>query len=182
MQRALLVVLAAAALAACAESPVLEPGAGRPAAARAVGVAPSRAAEPTRPAGGTCTLVSRAVLPPLPGQPANVTRRRLEHVCQLRHLGRTTAISTETGTVTASGVAVTGATIYTAANGDQLFVSYSGTATFPNQSGIVTFSGTETVTGGTGRFAGASGALTRTATLSVLVLSGEYELDGTLSY
>ena len=77
---------------------------------------------------------------------------------------------------------MTGTTIYTAANGDQLFVSYSGTATFPNQSGTATFSGTETVTGGTGRFAGASGALTRTASLSVLVLSGQYETSGTLSY
>lgn len=184
MQRALPVALAAAtiALAACADSPVLEPVAGGPAASQAVSAAPGFAASPTRPAGGTCTLVGLAVLPPLPGQPANVVRRQTAWVCQLRHLGRTTVTATEVGTAGASGSAVTGIAIYTAANGDQLFTTFSGTATFPNQQGIVTFSGAETVTGGTGRFAGASGSLTRTTSVSVLTRTGQYEITGTLSY
>ena len=183
MQRALPVALAAAALAltACAESPVLEPGV-EASAARAVSAAPSRAASPSRPAGGTCTLLSVTVLPPLPGQPANVVRRQNEWVCQLQHLGRTTATSTETGTAMASGSAVTGIAVFTAANGDQLLTAFSGIATFPDANGIVTFNGTDTVTGGTGRFAGASGSFTRTTRVSVILRTGQFELDGTLSY
>ena len=177
MQRALPAVLAAAilALTACAESPVLEPSV-------AVSAARSRAASTSRPAGGTCTMVGRTILPPLPGQPANVTRRQTEWVCQLKHLGRTTLTNIDAGAVGPSGTAVTGTAVFTAANGDQLFTTVSGTATFPDANGIVTFLGTDTVTGGTGRFAGASGSLTRTAKVSVLVLSGTYEFDGTLSY
>ena len=183
MQRALPVAFAAAlALAACAESPVLEPSAEGP-ATPAVSAARGRAASPSRPAGGTCTLTARpVVLAPLPGQPANVTRRQTEYVCQLRHLGRTTVISTEAGTAGPSGSAVAGTTIYTAANGDQLFTTFSGTATFPNPSGIVAFSGAETVTGGTGRFAGASGAFTRATRVNVILGTGQYEITGTLSY
>lgn len=174
MHRSLPVVFAAAALAltACAESPVLEPSV-------AASVARSRAASPGRPAGGTCTMVGRTILPLLPGQPANVTRRQTEWVCQLQHLGRTTLTNIDAG---AAGSIVAGTAVFTAANGDQLFTTSSGTATFPDANGIVTFRGTDTVTGGTGRFAGASGSLTRTASVSVRVLSGTYEFDGTLSY
>ena len=121
-----------------------------------------------RPAGGTCTLLARpVVLPPLPGQPANVVRRETEWVCELLDLGRTTVASTETGTAGPSGSAVTGTAIYTAANGGRLFT---------------TFSGAETVTGGAGRFAGASGAFTRATRVNVILGSGQYEITGTLSY
>jgi hypothetical protein len=180
-RRPLLVSLVTFALAACAESPVLEPSVEGP-ATLAVSAARRGAASPSRPAGGTCTLVGRTVLPPIPGQPANVVRRQTEWVCQLRHLGRTTLTATEAGTATPSGPTLTGTAVFTAANGDQLFTTFSGTATFPGPNGIVTASGTDTVTGGTGRFVGASGSLTRTATLSVFVLSGQYEFEGTLSY
>jgi hypothetical protein len=174
MPRALPVAFAVAALAlaACAESPLLEPNVD-------VSAARLRAAAPSRPAGGTCTMVGRMILPPLPGQPANVTRRQTEWVCQLKHLGRTTLTNIDAG---AAGSTVAGTAVFTAANGDQLFTTVTGTATFPDANGIVTFRGTDTVTGGTGRFAGASGSLTRTARVSVLVLSGTYEFDGTLSY
>ena len=177
MQRALPVALAAAlALSACAESSVLEPSV-------EVSAARSRAASPSRPAGGTCTLAARpVVLAPLPGQPANVVRRQTEWVCQLQHLGRTTAIGMETGTAMASGSSVVGTAVFTAANGDRLFTAFGGIATFPNQNGIVTFNGTDTVTGGTGRFAGASGSFTRATLVNVILGTGQFELDGTLSY
>ena len=170
--RPVILSLGALALAACAESPLLEPNVD-------VSAARSHAASPSRPAGGTCTMVGRTILPPLPGQPANVTRRQTEWVCQLQHLGRTTLTNIDAG---APGSTVAGTAVFTAANGDQLFTAVSGTATFPDANGIVTFNGTDTVTGGTGRFAGASGSLTRTARVSVRVLSGTYEFDGTLSY
>lgn len=173
---------AALAVAACAETSVLDPGVER-AGAEAINVTSSLSASPARPAGGTCTLASRPVLlPPLPGQPANVVRRQTEWVCELLHLGHTTVTAVETGTAMASGSAVTGTAVFTAANGDQLVTTFSGFATFPDQNGIVTFSGTEAVTGGTGRFADASGSFTRTTRVNVFLGTGQFELDGALSY
>lgn len=182
MSRSCISLVAAAALAACAESSVVEPDVRGAAATRELSAAPSRAAAPSRPAGGTCTLVGRALLPPQPGQPANVVRRHVDWVCQLKHLGRTTASVQETATLGPTGAILTNTTVYTAANGDQLFVVYNATATLPDQNGVVSFSGTETVTGGTGRFADASGSLSRIGSVSVVTLSGQYETRGTLSY
>ena len=176
------IAFAALALSACADSPIVEPEAGAP-AARSMSGTSNRAAAPSRPAGGTCTLASRpAVLPPLAGQPANVVWRRTEWVCQLQHLGHTTATATETGTAMAGGSSVTGTAVFTAANGDQLVTTFSGLATFPDQNGIVTFNGTDTATGGTGRFAGASGSLTRATRVNVFLGTGQFVLEGTLSY
>jgi hypothetical protein len=177
-----LIAFAALALTGCAESRIVEPGAGET-AARAMSGTSSRGAAPSRPAGGTCTLASRPeVLPPLAGQPANVVRRRTAWVCQLQHLGHTTAAATETGTALAGGSSVAGTAVFTAANGDQLVTTFSGMATFPDQNGIVTFDGTDTVTGGTGRFAGASGSFTRATRVNVFLGTGQLVLDGTLSY
>ena len=177
-----LIALAALAITACAESPIVEPVASG-SAARATSGTSSRAAAPSRPAGGTCTLAGRPeVLPPLAGQPANVVRRRTEWACQLQHLGRTTASATETGTAMASGSSVTGTAVFTAANGDQLVTTFSGMATFPDQNGILTFDGTDIVTGGTGRFAGASGSFTRETRVNVFLGTGQFVLDGMMSY
>jgi hypothetical protein len=182
MQRILLIGVAATLLTACAESPLLGPDATGGAASRAVSAASARAASPSRPVSGTCTLLSVTPLPPAPGQPATVTRRHVEWLCQLEHLGRSTASVEETGTFTASGPLIAAVITYTAANGDQLVTTFNGTATFPDPNGIVTVTGSETVTGGTGRFAGASGSMLRTASVSVVSLSGRYETHGTLSY
>jgi hypothetical protein len=73
--------------------------------------------------------------------------------------------------VTATG---SGTSVWTAANGDQIFTSQTGSAvvTFP----IVTISETYTVTGGTGRFAGATTTFTIQRTLNLLthVTSGSF--------
>jgi hypothetical protein len=75
---------------------------------------------------------------------------------EFSHLGRFTAhISkfeqTSPGTVTEEWTA-------TAANGDTLRVSGVSTVTgFDSSTGLYTFSGTRTINGGTGRFAGATG-------------------------
>jgi hypothetical protein len=172
----------AVALAACAESPALEPGARGPATSRAVSAVSARAASPSRPIHGTCTLVRVTPLPPAVGQPTTVARRHVEWLCELAHLGRTTASVEETGTFTASGPLIAAVITYTAANGDQLVTTFSGTATFPSPTGVVTVAGRETVTGGTGRFAGASGSMLRTGSVSVVSLSGQYETRGTVSY
>ena len=39
-----------------------------------------------------------------------------------------------------------------------------------------------TVTGGTGRFTGASGSLSRTGSVSTVTVAGEFEMSGTLVY
>jgi hypothetical protein len=171
MPRALTSFVAAIALAACTGSSVVDPEAD---------AAPSFAVSPDRPAGGTCTYHS-TLLPPEPGQPANVVRRHLDLVCQFLHMGRTIGSADETITVTATGPIVTGSVTYTAANGDQLFVSYNQTGT-PPVNGVVTFSGTETVIGGTGRFADASGSLAREGSFAIFTQTGEFETSGTLTY
>ncbi len=91
------------------------------------------------------------------------------------HLGRFTLTSdfTVTTTATASGTAV-----WTAANGDQLFTTVTGVAivTFPTAA----ISETHTITGGTGRFADASGSISieRSLNLPTLVSSGS--ITGTI--
>jgi hypothetical protein len=65
--------------------------------------------------------------------------------------------------------ALTGGTfVKTAANGDQIFGTYVGTATViqpPSPVAIFSVNGTITFTGGTGRFAGATGSTTMAGTL-----------------
>ena len=167
-------LLAALTLAACAEPP----------SAELVGLTEPEVAmlSAARPAGGTCELVSRTILPPEPGQPANVRHLQLVYDCRLLHLGRTTATAEETATFTATGPVISNTTAYTAADGDQLFVAFSGSGTPPDANLVVSVSGTETVTGGTGRFAGATGSLTRTGAVSTASLSGRFEMSGTLGY
>jgi hypothetical protein len=145
------------------------------------GAASSSADAPARPFGGTCTFAS-TVLPPEPGQPPNVVRFRADVVCHLTHLGLTTAVAEETVTFTPTGSAFVTMVTYTAANGDQLFTTQTGTGTPPDQNGVAHFSGTETVTGGTGRFAGASGSFSVTGSISQATRTGQIELSGTLSY
>jgi hypothetical protein len=176
MSRALHTIVAATVLAACADS-ALEPGA----APNAVGTPVALEAASSRPAGGTCTFQS-TVLPPEPGQPANVRRVHLDYICQLKHLGRTTGTGEETVTFTPTGQSLVQSITYTGANGDQLFVNFDGTATPPDQNGVLSFSGIETVTGGTGRFAGASGSLSHTGTASLVTHAGQSEISGTLTY
>jgi hypothetical protein len=81
--------------------------------------------------------------------------------------GATTAIASNT-------------TVYTAANGDQLFVSWTGTATSSGPDN--TFSGPETITGGTGRFAGAAGSNGVSGTASVVTMTGQFTSVRTISY
>src|SRR5215207_3828957 len=179
MSRASVVIVAATAaiVAACADSGIVEPSAAphKTTAARTSSVGPSR------PAGGTCTFAS-TLLPPEQGQPPNVVRFSVAEVCHLQHLGLTTAAALEVATFTAGGAVATFTTTYTAANGDQLFTTSSVTATLPDPSGVIYFSGTETVAGGTGRFADASGSFSVSGSVSVVTSTGQIQPSGALSY
>jgi hypothetical protein len=77
------------------------------------------------------------------------------------HLGNGTSHQETTGSSTGPNTAFnTGTATYVAANGDQLFTTVEGTVTFaPNGDSTATF--VDTITGGTGRFAHASGTFTR---------------------
>ncbi len=145
-------------------------------------VAPSAAvgANAVRPFGGRCDT-DITISPPTADDPPNVLRLHIEYVCELAHLGRTTAVAEEIVTFTGPTTAIaSNSTIYTAANGDQLFVNWSGTST--NVGVIHSFSGPETITGGTGRFAGASGSTWVSGFANVATLTGQFTSTGTISY
>jgi hypothetical protein len=54
--------------------------------------------------------------------------------------------------------AVSGATTFMAANGDKIFTQAKATASAPDAKGLIRFAGSLVITGGTGRFHGATGA------------------------
>jgi hypothetical protein len=80
------------------------------------------------------------------------------------HLGKTTLVSSGSGTVSGSTINFTGTSTTSAANGDQLFGTFIGTAQVSSPIPVVgqvnEFTFVLTITGGTGRFTDASGTLT----------------------
>lgn len=76
-----------------------------------------------------------------------------------------------------------GVSIWTAANGDQLYANYEGTQTkFVEPGVVVAFEVTYTITGGTGRFAGASGQLSSKGTLNLNTFTADEDLSGQITY
>ena len=103
---------------------------------------------------------------------------RATKVGNATHLGRFTAVSTYC--VDPATLAITrGKTIFTAANGDQLFTTFSGRLT-----GSPPVFGVEialTITGGTGRFSGASGSASVVGDFDTAAGAGTASLDGVIS-
>jgi hypothetical protein len=103
------------------------------------------------------------------------------------HLGRVTGSDELTFTLTGvNGFSFTGPGILVAANGDELFTSTMGSGTFGPPIGTT---GVTTITGGTGRFAGASGMYSSTSSPVVVSLTATSEtthatgtLNGRISY
>lgn len=104
--------------------------------------------------------------------------------CHLAHLGRTAISAIQTIEVLPSGlIGYTNTATYVAANGDELHTTDVGVAT-PSASGLA-LAGTETASGGTGRFENASGTANLTGAVaftSATTTKGSYSLDGTLAY
>jgi hypothetical protein len=93
----------------------------------------------------------------------------------ISHLGRGTFAHSFTAAPTGPNtLGVAGTETYTAANGDQVFATFTGGGTFTGlavgETAQVT--GVATITGGTGRFAGASGTLTVVVDSEVASLAG----------
>ena len=97
--------------------------------------------------------------------------------CHLSHLGLTTTVGVEI-----TGIVLSGVHMFTAANGDILYTTTAGQATLKPDFSGVTFSNIETVTGGTGRFANASGSATRIGSTNFSDGSATWEIVGTLTY
>ena len=72
------------------------------------------------------------------------------------HLGRFTLVGPHTVNLATS--TWIGSLAFTAANGDTLTADFTGTATGPPTNGVESTMETAVITGGTGRFAGASGS------------------------
>ena len=97
--------------------------------------------------------------------------------CNLSHLGRTTMVGVET-----LGAVLNAVHTFTTANGDLLYTTTTGYAVLrPDFSGV-NFFNTETVTGGTGRFANASGTATRNGSTTFSDGSATWEIAGTITY
>lgn len=112
---------------------------------------------------------------PQPGTPIVV--RRLEGTGTASHLGRFTTVGVITlNLATASG---TGTVTYTAANGDMLSGTATGQAVVGG--GFATVTETVTITGGTGRFAGATGTLTVVRRIVQATGVSTGTLDGAIS-
>jgi hydroxyethylthiazole kinase-like sugar kinase family protein len=121
------------------------------------------------------------IRPPLATDPPNVLRLHIEYVCQLEHLGRATAVAEQVVIFTGPTTAIaSNTTIYTAANGDQLFATWTGTSTTIGPDAA--FSGPETYAGGTGRFVDASGSAWISGTASFVTNTGQFTVEGTLGY
>jgi hypothetical protein len=129
------------------------------------------------PIHGTFTTTAVLVPTPVPG----VFALTISSVGHVSHLGPTTGSSVHTVDQTVSPALQFGTNTYIAANGDRLFSTYSGTASPPNVSGVIQFSGTQTFTGGTGRFNGATGSTTVQGQANVFTGIGQFTFSGTIS-
>jgi hypothetical protein len=81
----------------------------------------------------------------------------------------------------ATGTVTGGSFTLTAANGDMVFGTYSGQAFPTDDPNVLSYEDPGVVTGGTGRFAGASGSVTQSGLANLA--TGEYKgtLSGSLS-
>lgn len=142
------------------------------------------AAGPDRPFGGRCTTIVTPTSDPM----VFPQTMDIAYDCTLRHLGRTTGSVTQVVDLisfvspTVAFVSVVNATDYIAANGDRLEATFVGTGTIDVVAGTVLFNGTETYSGGTGRFADAAGSAALGGTASIFTLQGAFTLSGHLAY
>jgi hypothetical protein len=147
-------------------------------------VAGDKAAAPVRPYGGSCDVAITPVTPP--GVFPQIVQ--FEYDCILKHLGRTTALATQTNSLAGPPIGnivfVTSVneTTYKAANGDLLYATFVGSGEVDLATGNVAFDGIETFSAGTGRFANANGSATLEGTASIFTNLGFFTATGTLAY
>jgi hypothetical protein len=84
-------------------------------------------------------------------------------------------------TVNRANMTATGSYQFVAANGDRLTASFSGKATPTPTPGVLSIVETATITGGTGRFAGATGSFTAARLFNTVTRKTAGSFSGTIS-
>jgi hypothetical protein len=103
-------------------------------------------------------------------------------LCRLSHVGAGTLSNSGSIDFTTIPAKGTGTFTLVAANGDRLEGTERVDYDVPNEDGLFSFTGTRTITGGTGRFAGARGAVSISGTGSVNDNTTEQSFDGQIDY
>jgi hypothetical protein len=75
----------------------------------------------------------------------------------------------------------TGTYTFTAANGDKVYATFTGTATPTATPGVLYIEETATITGGTGRFAGATGSFSVERWYDMVALTTVGSFEGTIA-
>lgn len=132
-------------------------------------------ATPERPISGRCEATTVQVQPIGPG----VVRRVSVGTCQMSHLGRTELLSVATTNL--ATFEQTAEHTFTAANGDRLFATSAGAGALTPPTTLL-FTGVTTFTGGTGRFAGANGAMRVEGTSDLAAGTTSLQYDGRIAY
>jgi hypothetical protein len=96
------------------------------------------------------------------------------------HLGRFTVVWVVEIDFTLPGGAAIGSGVYTAANGDSLFVDLVGHGAPTENPDVISIVDVQTITGGTGRFAGATGSFIRQALSNLVTGLTSGSFDGTI--
>jgi hypothetical protein len=150
--------------------------------AAACAEAPSAPTSPSSPIGGAAVTEATggSELPVRGTLEATETTGAQRHLVgngEATQLGRFTLTSDFTVDTT-TGIG-SGTAIWTAANGDQIFTTFAGQAViaFPT----ATITETPTITGGTGRFAEASGSIIVARSLNIPTLTSSGSITGTIS-
>lgn len=132
----------------------------------------------TRDLRGRCATTFTFTSPPGPAQQLHIDGN-----CVYAPIGRLTLSSEHTVVFNPDGSStMTNTSTYTAPNGDQIFATFLGTGDAPDAAGNVCFEGTETYTGGTGRFTGATGSADISGCASLPTQTGFFVAEGTIRY
>jgi hypothetical protein len=76
---------------------------------------------------------------------------------------------------------VSGTITFTAANGDQVFAKVTAMASPPDAKGLVYFTGSFVISGGTGRFRGATGGAVLQGINNAAAMTTEFRFSGTIA-
>jgi hypothetical protein len=165
-------VLLALALAGCAGDAPIAPLAD---ASALDGALASLQAAPERPIKGSCEAETVEVRPISP----TIIRRVSVGTCQLSHLGRTGLLSiANTNVITFEQEAEH---TFTAANGDLLYATSAGGGTLTPPA-TLHFTGVTTLSGGTGRFASATGVMQVVGVTNLAAATTSLSYDGWIAY
>jgi hypothetical protein len=165
-------VLLALALAGCGAD---APTAALPDASAFGSALANRHAAPQRPIQGHCDAETVEVEPISP----TVISRVSVGTCQLSHLGRTGLLSVaRTNLITLEQEAEH---TLTSASGDLLYATSAGTGTLTPPA-TINFAGVTTISGGTGRFANATGVMQAVGTSNLAAGHSSFTYDGWIAY